>query len=242
MPERWRREVRRWGDVRAPGRSRARLDDGPRGDGMPPSPGRGQRVAAGLIAFAVFGGALALAAEAFDRGDEPIVSLDTVSPAPSSSAPASEALVVTLDALDDGFLPQMTLTYRSHRDTFYGGGRWDGEPIYTVGSLLSFEPRLDLGAPLVIEGDATEVEVDAGRHVLRRSARPHAHGARRLVGEHSSARDRRFLQSRRQGSMARRAHRVFGRHHDRPSEGRGPAPAPERGGRGGARRGGPGRG
>ena len=97
--ERWERELERLRNVEAPGaKLRTRVDDGPQGDGMPPTPGRGQRIAAAIVAFAVFGGALALAGGALD-GDETSPPLGTAGP---------EA-VLLLSATADG--PGASLTY-----------------------------------------------------------------------------------------------------------------------------------
>ena len=71
MTERWERELRKLGELEAPASTRDRIAHGPQGQGMPPSSGRGQRILAGVVAFAVFGGAVALALGAFGSGATP---------------------------------------------------------------------------------------------------------------------------------------------------------------------------
>ncbi len=95
--ERGERELERLRGLTLPGRARARVDRGPEGDGMPPAPARGQRVLAGVVAFAVFGGAVALAAGAFGGDDAPPLGTDP------------EPAVITLIAGDNA--PEMTLTF-----------------------------------------------------------------------------------------------------------------------------------
>ncbi|MEX0984854.1 MAG: PASTA domain-containing protein [Actinomycetota bacterium] len=95
--KRWERELERLRELTLSGRARARVDRGPEGDGMPPAPARGQRVLAGVVAFAVFGGAVALAAGAFGGDDAPPLGTDP------------EPAVITLEARDAG--PEITLTF-----------------------------------------------------------------------------------------------------------------------------------
>jgi heat shock protein HslJ len=100
--ERWQRELDRLGDLTAPPTTRARVDDGPHGDGMPPSPGRGQRLAAGLVALVVFLIGAALLGAAFRR-----TPTDPVSPAPVDAA------VLTLTAGADDAIAELTYGGRS---------------------------------------------------------------------------------------------------------------------------------
>jgi len=96
--ERWERELEHLKDVDAPPSTRARMDAGPTGDGMPPSSGRGQRIAAGVVACVVFllGAALLTAAFRGD-GDAPVVGA------------APEGVVLTLSAEPNDAVA--TLTY-----------------------------------------------------------------------------------------------------------------------------------
>jgi len=68
MPERWETELGKLATLEPPPRIRARIDEGPRGEGVPPMPGRGQRIAAGFVALSVFAGAAAFALGAFGDG------------------------------------------------------------------------------------------------------------------------------------------------------------------------------
>ena len=98
--ERWERELERLKEVDAPASTRGRMDAGPTGDGMPPSSGRGQRIAAGVVACLVFLLGAALVAAAF-RGD----------PATGPSiAPSQETAVLTLAAEPNDAVA--SLTYR----------------------------------------------------------------------------------------------------------------------------------
>ena len=54
MPQRWERELRRLNGLRAPDGLRARVDEGPKGDALPPDPGSRQRLIAGVVAVVVF--------------------------------------------------------------------------------------------------------------------------------------------------------------------------------------------
>src|SRR5213593_4432612 len=86
MPERWERELEKLGTLAAPPSARSRFAEGPRGDGMPPAPRRGKRIAAAVVAFAIFGAASTLALDAFSRGGSTV----PVVPGPGS-------LVIVLD-------------------------------------------------------------------------------------------------------------------------------------------------
>jgi PASTA domain len=89
MPERWQREVEKLAMLTAPPSTASRIGGGPHGDGMPPAPHRGQRIAAGVVAFAVFGAAAALVAGAFHSPRTA-----AVGPAPTNT------VVVHLDSSD----------------------------------------------------------------------------------------------------------------------------------------------
>src|SRR5438034_10369312 len=98
MPERWEREIERLGTITAPRSTPTRIAEGSHGDGMPPAPRRGQRIAAAVVAFAVFGAAAVLIADAFrDR-----------TPATIAASDPATTVVVHLDAADG---PSATLEY-----------------------------------------------------------------------------------------------------------------------------------
>lgn len=65
MPERWERQLDRWATVKAPQTLQRRVNEGPHGDGMPPTPNRRQRLMAGTVALAVFAAAAVLVWSAF---------------------------------------------------------------------------------------------------------------------------------------------------------------------------------
>lgn len=98
--ERWERELERLKDVDAPPSTRARMDAGPTGDGMPPSSNRGQRIAAGAVACLVFLLGAALVTAAF-RGDPAIGPL---------IVPSQDSAVLTLAAEPNDAVA--SLTYR----------------------------------------------------------------------------------------------------------------------------------
>jgi hypothetical protein len=130
--ERWERELEALRGLRLSGRARARVDDGPKGDGMPPAPARGQRVLAGVVAFAIFGAAIALAAGAFDRDDSSLGTGDV------------EPAVLTLIAGNKS--PEMTLEYEGAK----AGSREDGRcwnqadgPEQCADTFGEHEPFLD---------------------------------------------------------------------------------------------------
>jgi hypothetical protein len=75
MPELWQRELEKLRHIEASATLRRRLSEEPRGEGVPPAPRRGQRIAAGVVAFAVFGGAIALAWGAFGRQSSPVAGI-----------------------------------------------------------------------------------------------------------------------------------------------------------------------
>ena len=149
MPERWERELRKLGGLETPASTRSRIDEGPRGEGIPPAPGRGQRIVAGVVAFAVFGGAMALALGAFDRGRAPTV-----------GQPPPDAVVVTLQSATVG--PTATMELDGVTVEGYGSSTcWEQRPG-TTGCVDVVEPSftgddlvpIEAGRDLAIEGDA----------------------------------------------------------------------------------------
>lgn len=100
MTERWESELQQLRQVSAPPGLQGRVTEGPHGDGMPPAPGRGQRVLAGVVAFAVFGAAMWLAAGGFGHDDAP-------GPLATVSVPASAVLTLVAGEND----PEETLSF-----------------------------------------------------------------------------------------------------------------------------------
>jgi hypothetical protein len=157
MPERWEREIRKLGTLTAPRSAPSRIGEGPHGDRMPQPQRRGQRIAAGIVAFAVFGGAAALAVGVFRSP----TSTMPASPALSSSAPAPTSnaanLVASLEAPADGSMPRLSLTYDDHIARFDArDGRWPGVTL-SPSPLRAFDPPIDPGTNLVVNGDTQTV-------------------------------------------------------------------------------------
>jgi hypothetical protein len=158
MPERWEREVGKLGTLTAPRLVPARMGEGPHGNRMPQPPRRGQRIAAGIVACAVFGGAAALAAGVF-RSAAPVA---PASPAPFSSSlpPPSNAgnLIARLEAPADGSMPRLSLTYDDHTTRFDArDGRWPGVTL-SPSPLREFDPPIDPEGNLAVHGDTQTVE------------------------------------------------------------------------------------
>ncbi len=174
MPERWEREIRKLGTLTAPRSVPPRIGEGPHGDGIPQPPRRGQRVAAGIVAFAVFGAAAALAAAVF-RSATPTA---PASPAPSISSPAptsnAAVLIARMEAPVDGSMPRLSLTYDDHTATFDAqDGRWPGVTL-SPNPPRAFDPPIDPGATLVVHGDSQAVDgtlwiSDAERNITRQA-------------------------------------------------------------------------
>jgi hypothetical protein len=100
MTDRWERELEKLRTVSAPAGVRGRVDEGPRG-AAGPGPSGGQRVLAGVVAFAFFGAALALAAGALGDGPAPVVD-------DPSNLPGKDVAILTLQS---GDAPVATLTF-----------------------------------------------------------------------------------------------------------------------------------
>jgi hypothetical protein len=164
MPERWQHELEKLRTVGAPSSMRTRIDAGPAGNGVPPMPGRRQRVVAGVVAFAVFGGAIALAWGAFGRsgGGATI----------AEPGPPQEAAVFTFLAhqTDGGADPTGTMvfgdvTVEAFGTSFcwdFGGGSMCADTIQPEFADADFG-IVAAATPIAIEGDAESVEghVDA---------------------------------------------------------------------------------
>ncbi|TMK36795.1 MAG: PASTA domain-containing protein [Actinobacteria bacterium] len=160
MPERWERELDKLSFVDAPASTRARVTAGPRGDEMPPSPRGGQRVAAGVVAFVVFGAAAALAAGALrSPATTPEGSPDATANAVQSTPPSGgPILTATLEAPRDGSMPELVLTYGGRTDSFLAtDGEWPGVQGFPL-PIQIFEGSLDPGATISVESDAQSIE------------------------------------------------------------------------------------
>lgn len=152
MPERWAHELQKWGRVRAPQRIRTRIEEGPRGEGMPPLPGRGQRALAGVLALTVFGAAGWLVLRAFaSPPDVPPISVvpPVVPPGtlgvridPPTSGPWPSAVFVI-----DG----RTLVAGPHDMAGWGQEQALSDTHFELPSMLL------PGTPLVVTGDAGQV-------------------------------------------------------------------------------------
>jgi PASTA domain-containing protein len=170
MPRRWERELEKLEDLHAPAGTRSRIESGPRGDGMPPSPRRGQRLLAGTVAFAVFAVALAFTARAF--GSRGTIAVGT-------DAPDVVLLSFTVTGTGTG-VPTGTLTVDDK--TIEGNGstytwNFDGGSMVadTFGTEFQFETWTDVaaGAPINVEGTATGLEgwLDASNNDSREPRR-----------------------------------------------------------------------
>jgi hypothetical protein len=153
MPQQWERELQRVSSLRAPTSTRARIEGGPRGDGMPPSPGRGQRVLAGAVALALFAGALVFAVNAFSgRPSAP--------PASAGEAVTFTFSVVVPDPDANGY-PHATMQVGDRTIAANAGPyTWNGahaEPPKSEITSLNHWVDVPAGAPIVIEGTADQV-------------------------------------------------------------------------------------
>jgi PASTA domain len=160
MPERWEREIGKLGTLTAPRSIARRVAEDPHGDGMPPPPRRGQRMVAGVVAFAVFGAAAAFAAGAFRRETPSTIpaagSSDTSSAASVAANPTS--LDASLEARPDGSIPSLTLTYGSTTSTFAAtDGAWPGTNL-SPQPPQTFDATIHPGAPLTLTTNAQKVE------------------------------------------------------------------------------------
>jgi hypothetical protein len=153
MSQRWERELEKLSTLQLPPSARARVANGPHGEGMPPSPRRGQRVAAGFVAFVVFGAAVALVAGAF-RGAG---TLATTSPDPETN------IVVHLSSGDG---PNARLVFRGRTaEPQIGRYCWDGTSRCTAPTLTPFANadfvEVPSGTPIAIVGDDALTSAEA---------------------------------------------------------------------------------
>jgi hypothetical protein len=165
MPERWQQELEKLRTVGAPSTMRMRIDAGPTGDGEPPMPRRRQRIVAGVVAFAVFGGAIAFAWGAFGRSGNGTTIAEP--------GPARGAAVFTFAAhpTEGGANPTGTMTFdgqtvEAFGSSFcwdFGGGSMCADTIEPEFAASDFG-SVPVGTTIAIEGDADSVEghLDAG--------------------------------------------------------------------------------
>jgi hypothetical protein len=136
MPERWERQVERLGTLTAPRSTSTRIAEGPRGAGMPPAPRRGQRIAATVVAFAVFGAAAVLAADAFR--DQPS--------AVPAGPDAATTVIVRLGSSDEG--PSASLEFgRRSVDPQVGSFCWSGTQHCVDAALVPFDAAAFVQVP-----------------------------------------------------------------------------------------------
>jgi hypothetical protein len=146
MPERWERELRKMREAEMPAGIRARAEEGPRGEGIPPVR---QRIVAAAVAFAVFFGAGVFAWQALRPAER--------GPGGDAREPALTDATVTFLASDSEFpYAELTVdgvTVRGQADSF----EWRGA-IVNISQPSYVDPvRLPLGSQLVIAGDADAV-------------------------------------------------------------------------------------
>ena len=158
MPERWEREIERLGTLTAPRSTPTRIAEGPRGDSMPPTPRRRERITAMVVAFAVFGAAAAFAVRAFQR-ETPSTPAAASDPSTTVSAAASPtSLNASLEAPPDGSIPNLTLAFGSISSTFGAkDGVWPGAKI-SPSPARTFDATIDPGLPLTLTTNASKVE------------------------------------------------------------------------------------
>jgi hypothetical protein len=149
MPERWQRELRRLGAEQVPDRVRERMQEGPRGDGMPSAR---HRVIAAAVAFAVFFAAGSIAWLAFRPTGSRGVGGDAVEPAYTEA-------VVAFHELDPEYpdfpYAEMSVDGQTVRGQF--SPEFPNSPGHLeVPSFVDPVP-LPIGSRIVIDGDADAV-------------------------------------------------------------------------------------
>jgi len=213
MPERWERELDKLSFVDAPASTRARVTAGPRGDEMPPSPRGGQRVAAGVVAFVVFGAAAALAAGALrSPATTPEGSPDATANAVQSTPPSGgPILTATLEAPRDGSMPELVLTYGGRTDSFLAtDGEWPGVQGFPL-PIQIFEGSLDPGATISVESDAQSIEA----RLLVADQNQRMTGDPIPIDLSSGTQRRRVLPAEPHRDVGAGQRRILRRHHDR---------------------------
>lgn len=155
MPERWERELTRLRQAEMPGGIRVRAEQGPRGEGMPPAR---QRIAAAVVAFALFIGAGAFSWQALrptgghtpgEDVSEPVLTEARVSFAASGAVHPEDRSV----DLPSAELTVNGTTVQGQWDNF----EWRGA-IFNMATPSFVDPvSLPLGSRVVIAGDADAV-------------------------------------------------------------------------------------
>jgi hypothetical protein len=149
MPQRWERELQKLDVLRAPASARARIDEGPRGDGMPPSPGRRQRLFAGVVAMTLFVGALVFTVNAFGgRPGEPA----------AASGQSAATLTLRADTPPTADLSYLGLSAPMQTDSYC----WSRDPYEMCADvvLVPFDRdrfiQIPTGTPITVDdGDAS---------------------------------------------------------------------------------------
>jgi PASTA domain len=156
MPERWERELGKLSTLQVSPSTRARVAAGPHGEGMPPSPRRGQRVTAGVVAFAVFGAAAALALGIFGR--------EASVPPVGSATPALGSVSIQLRGDDSG--PSAELRYGDVvAQPQVGSYCWSAAAVQRCAdtALTAFAAGafvgIPMGAPIVLDVPASLTDV-----------------------------------------------------------------------------------
>jgi hypothetical protein len=157
VTERWERELRRLGSIRAPSGVRARVGEGPKGEDLPAGPGRVQRLLAGTVGLAVFIASAVFAFAAFGPGD-----------APAGTAIPPDAVIARFEVRtgnDGEGYPAASMTV-GDRTVDVQGGSWgwrgdDGSVLIADTAVPEFSVTdyvdVESGAQLVTEGTAESV-------------------------------------------------------------------------------------
>jgi hypothetical protein len=170
MSERWERELVRLREVDMPERVRLRSDDGPHGQGMPPSR---QRILTAVLAFVVFAAAGGLLWEGFRPADRGVPHQDD----PQGDRAGGAVVVVTIRrAIGEGSAPDHPFARAGFGDRSIGLCP-DGWTLYRPdGSTESVDfdceqdriLRAPAGAAVTVQGDYATIETSA-RELVERS-------------------------------------------------------------------------
>lgn len=156
MPQRWERELQRLNDVSAPAAIGRKVEEGPAGDGLPPDPGRRQRITAGVVAVVVFVAALAFVLPALRGHSSTIV--------PQRPTPGEVVFTFFVTGDPDPQNPSATMTADGRTVDGNGGSfQWSFEGgsmnADTFGTELDFKEWYEVpaGAPISTEGSADTI-------------------------------------------------------------------------------------